>query len=60
MPSLKEEDVSVVLTGKLPTASSAVTIISYDLATRLGSELAQRRPDAIIVVREQTLSFTRD
>ena len=48
--ALKEDDVSVVLTGKLPSTSSPITIISFDLATRLGTELAQRRPDAIIVV----------
>ena len=49
--SLGEDDVSVILTGKLSSTSSPITIISYDLATRLGAELAQRRPDAIIVVR---------
>lgn len=48
--ALKEDDVSVVLTGKLPSTSSPITIISFDLATRLGTQLAQRRPDAIIVV----------
>lgn len=53
--ALKEDDVSVVLTGKLPGTSSPITIISFDLATRLGTELAQRRPDAIIVVSLQYL-----
>ena len=41
----------VVGTGKLPSTSPPVTIISYDLATRLGNELAVRKPNAIIVVR---------
>ena len=49
--SLREEEVLVVGTGKLPSTSPPVTIISYDLATRLGRELALRKPDAIIVVR---------
>ena len=47
---LREDDVSVVVTGKLPSTNPAVTIISYDLATRLGSQLTQRKPDAIIAV----------
>lgn len=54
VPSLKEEDVSVVLTSRLPQATQPVTIISYDLATKLSKQLAERRPDAIIVVRQYT------
>ena len=42
----------VVFTSTLSTTSSPVTIISYDLATRLTSQLSQRRPDAIIVVSD--------
>ena len=45
----------VVGTGKLPSTSPPVTIISYDLATRLGNELAVRKPNAIIVVRPCTV-----
>ena len=52
MSSLREDDVTVVLTGKLSTSSSPITIISYDLATKLSTELAQRKPDAIIVVSQ--------
>ena len=51
MSSLHEDDVTVILTGKLPTGPCPITIISYDLATKLSNELARRRPDAIIVVR---------
>ena len=50
LSDLREDDLSVVVTGRLPSAKCPVTIISYDLASRLGTELAQRKPDAIIVV----------
>ena len=52
MSSLREDEVTVVLTGKLSTSSSPITIISYDLATKLATELAHRKPDAIIVVSQ--------
>ena len=51
MPSLREEDVNVVLTVKTSTLCCLVNIVSYDIAVRMAVQMRERRFQAVIAVR---------
>eukprot|EP00743_Colponemidia_sp_Colp-15_P012994 GILK01014951.1.p1 GENE.GILK01014951.1~~GILK01014951.1.p1 ORF type:complete len:926 (-),score=132.15 GILK01014951.1:44-2776(-) len=49
LSAVEEDDIHVILTGKqMPTKSDRVTIISYDLATRMAADLAKIKYNIII------------
>lgn len=51
VPSLRHDDVNVVLVVKGSVLDGRVNIISYDIAIRMSKELKERRFQAIIAVR---------
>ena len=51
VPSLRYDDVNVVLVVKGSALNGPVNIISYDIAIRMAKELKERKFQAVIAVR---------